>query len=284
MSRNLRFVTRRIHLLLVVPPSLWAAFFAVLAAGCASGPPKVPYPAFIQSDQLEDVFLASLPGVRAKQFSGDAQTRRSSNRVDLPPDWKGTTGASPGKTLEIFVLAGTVEVGDLTLSAGGYVYAPPGNIGFNLHTTGGARVLYYVDDVDPAAMIRTPILLDSKLVAWQPTNVDGVEIKELRSDPGSGARIWLERIAPGAKLPWQSSSAIREGYLAVGQFQQSECVNGDVRTGTYGPGGYFYRPAGSFSGGPEAKALTESIWVLRERRKGEVTTADTCRPTPAFAN
>jgi len=263
-----------------MPPSLWAAFFALLIAGCASGPPKLPYPAFIQADTLPDVFLASLPGVRAKQFSGDAQTRRSSNRIDLPPGWQGTTGASPGKTLELFVLAGNVDVGDMTLTPGGYLYAPAGNIGFNLRTNNGARVLYYLDDVDPATMIRTPILLDSKLVDWQPTDIQGVQVKELRSDPGSGARIWLERVDPGAVFPWQSSSAIREGYLAAGQFQQSECVNGEVSTGIYLPGGYFYRPAGTFSGGPRAKALTESIWVLRERTKGEVTTTDACRPTP----
>lgn len=263
-----------------MPPSFWAAFFVVLIAGCAAGPPKLPYPAFIQSDALPDVFLASLPGVRAKQFSGDPQTRRSSNRVDLPPGWQGTTGASPGKTLELFVLAGQVDAGDIALPPGGYLYAPAGNIGFNLNTSEGARVLYYLDDVDPATMIRTPILLDSKFVDWQPTAVKGVDIKELRSDPGSGGRIWLERIAPGAVLPWQSSSAIREGYLAAGQFQGSECVNGEVRTGTYQPGGYFYRPAGTFSGGPKAKALTESIWVLRERSKGTIITTDACRPAP----
>jgi Domain of unknown function (DUF4437) len=261
-----------------MPPSLWAAFFVVLIAGCASAPTKVPYPAFIQADTLQDVFLASLPGVRAKQFSGDAQTRRSSNRVDLPPGWQGTSGASPGKTLELFVLAGKVDAGDITLSPGGYLYAPAGNIGFNLRTTDGARVLYYIDDVDPATMIRTPILLDSQLVDWQPTDTAGVQIKELRSDPGSGARIWLEHVAPGAVLPWRASSAIREGYLAAGQFQQSECVNGDVRTGVYQPGGYFYRPAGAYSGGPKAKALTDSLWVLRERTTGTVTTADACRP------
>lgn len=264
-----------------MPPSLWAAFFALLLAACASGSPKLPYPAFIQADELQDVFLASLPGVRAKQFSGDPQTRRSSNRIDLPPGWQGTTGASPGKMLEIFVLAGTVDVGDVALTSGGYLYAPPGNIGFNMRTTDGARVLYYLDDVDPTTMIRTPILLDSKLVAWQATAAEGVEVKELRSDPGSGARIWLERVAPGAALPWQSSSAIREGYLAAGSFQQSECVDGEVRSSIYQPGGYFYRPAGVFSGGPKAKALTYSLWVLRERTTGTVTTADACLPSPA---
>ncbi len=136
-----RFATRRRHLLLTMPPSLWAAFFALLVAGCASGPPKVPYPAFVVSDELPDIFMASLPGVRAKQFSGDPQTRRTSNRIDLPQAWKGTTGAAPGKSLEIFLLAGDLQVGDVKLGTGGYAHVPPGSFGFNLQTSDGARIL-----------------------------------------------------------------------------------------------------------------------------------------------
>ena len=33
---------------------------ALLLAACASGPPEVPYPAFIQVDELDDVFMATL--------------------------------------------------------------------------------------------------------------------------------------------------------------------------------------------------------------------------------
>jgi hypothetical protein len=273
----MRFVTSRLHLQLVMPPSFWAAFFVVAVAGCAAGPPKLPYPAFIQSDELENVYLASLPGVDAKQFSGDPQTRRTTNRIDLPPGWQGTTGGAPGKSLEIFVLAGDLMVSDVSLHSGGYVFAPPGSFGFNLHTSEGARILYYLDDVDAMAMIRAPIILDSGILEWRPTGIDGVDIKELRADPGNGSRTWLQRIRPGAALPWQSSSVIREGYLAAGQFQQSECVAGEVNTWTYLPGGYFYRPGGALSGGPEARALTESVWVLRERSASQITTSSSCQ-------
>ena len=56
-----------------------------------------------------------MPGVYAKQFAGNPQTRRTSNRIDLPPGWQGTTGGAPGKALEIFVLTGDLEVGDIRL-------------------------------------------------------------------------------------------------------------------------------------------------------------------------
>ena len=57
---------------------------------------------------------------------------------------------------------------------------------------------------------------------------------------------------------------IREGYLVNGRYRHSECVAGEVHTGDYLPGGYFYRPPGTINGGPEAAATSESIWLLRE--------------------
>jgi quercetin dioxygenase-like cupin family protein len=276
VSTFMRFVTGQLHLLLAMPPRFWAAFFVLLVAGCASGPPKMPYPAFLQADELENAYLASVPGTLAKQFSGDPQTRRTTNRIDLPAGWEGTTGGAPGMMLEIVVLNGDVMVGDVKLVSGGYAYVPPGTFAYNITTSNGAQILYYRDVVDPLAMIQTPVILDARLIDWQPTDQDGVTIKDLRSDPGNGARTWLMRIEPGASIPWQSSSVIREGYLASGNYQHSECVVGEIRTWTYLPGGYFLRPAGAVNGGPEAKAITESVWVLRERSAGADRITDAC--------
>jgi len=277
VSTFMRFVTGQLHLLLAMPPRFWAAFFFLVLAGCASGPPKMPYPAFLQTDELENAYLASVPGTVAKQFSGDPQTRRTSNRIDLPAGWEGTTGGAPGMMLEIVVLNGDVTVGDVKLGPGGYAYIPPGSFAYNITTGNGAQILYFRDIVDPLAMIQTAIILDARLVDWQPTEHDGIAIKELRSDPGSGARTWLQRFSPGADIPWQSSSVIREGYLASGQHQHSECVVGEVRTWTYSPGGYFLRPAGAVNGGPEAMAITDSVWVLRERGAGVDRPAENCQ-------
>ena len=119
------------------------------AGGCASGPPELPYPAFMQVDELNDVFVASLPGVRAKQLAGDPMTRRSSKRIDLPADWSGTSGGAPGRSLEIFVLQGGLTIADLELGPGGYAFLPSGSLGFNLSSPSGARILYFLNDVDP---------------------------------------------------------------------------------------------------------------------------------------
>lgn len=258
----------------LVPVASLACVF--LLSACASGPPELPYPAFVQVDELNDIFMASLPGVRAKQLAGDPQTRRTSNRVDLPPGWKGTTGGTPGRSLEIFVVKGELSIADVALPRGGYAYLPAGSLGFNLGSDAGAQVLYFLNDVDPDSMIRSPLILNSQLVSWEPTDLAGVSIKELRMDPGNSARTWLLKIATGATLPWQLSTGLREGYFLSGSYQHTECVDGQPFTWQYLPGGYFYRPANVINAGPEATAMTESVWFLRETKGGKHETVPAC--------
>lgn len=253
-------------------------FAITLLVACAGGPPEVPYPAFVQADELEDIFMASLPGVRGKQLAGDPQTRRTSNRVDLPPDWKGTSGGVPGRSLEIFVVAGRLNITDLELDSGGYAFLPAGSLGFNLESPDGARILYFVNDTDPESVIRSPIIIDADILEWQPTATPGVMTRELRNDPGNGARTWLMRIESGASVPWQSSTAIREGYLMTGHYQHSECVLGEALTWQYTRGGYFYRPAGAVNGGPLSGGETDAIWFLRETGRGSETVEPGCLP------
>ena len=253
-----------------------AGLLALLAA-CASNNkmPDVPYPAFVATGEIQEQFLAALPGIRARVYSSDMRTRTMSARVDIPRDWKGTTGGDPGKSLEIFVLAGELQFSDFRLGPGGYAYVPPGSLGFSLVSDDGAQVLYFLDEVDPSSVIRSPVILDSRLVDWQPVG-RGLFKRSLRDDPGSGARSWLLRIEPGAMQAWESSSVAREGYLVSGQYRHSECVAGVSVTADYPVGGYFRRPAMAVNGGPESVATTETIWFLRELEKGELRVEDGC--------
>ncbi len=262
MNRNLRKVLLGIS--------------AIVIAACTGGPPELPYPAYVQVDELGDVFMASLPGVTAKQLSGDAMTRRTSNRIDLPKDWQGTSGGVPGRSMEIFIIAGELALADIVLESGGYAFLPAGSLGFNLNASDGARILYFVNDTDPEAVIRSPILINSELLPWQDTTTVGISTKELRSDPGSGAKTWLLRVSSGAAPPWQSSSATREGYLLSGNQQYAECVNGEIEHGQYVAGGYFYRPADTINGGPDSLALRESIWVMRETEGSQIAIWPSC--------
>jgi quercetin dioxygenase-like cupin family protein len=255
---------------------LTVSALAFLGAGCASSPDAPNYPAFVISDEIPDMFVAALPGIHAKEYTGESRSRSASRRIVLPTGWSGTTGGEPGNALEIFVLSGDLTLADVALTAGGYVYVPPGSLGFNLVSDEGATILWFLSEFDSNAVIRSPLILDSKLVDWQATDLVGVFKKELRADPGNGEQAWLMRYEPGAQIPWQSSSAQLEGYLVSGQFQDSECVAGQAYTDIYLPGGYFRRPADSVHGGPEVSAIADAVWFLRERRESKTNYDVTC--------
>lgn len=260
------------------PRSVLVFAAALGIAACASGPRPPPYPAFVDVGAIPEQFMATLPGIRARQFAGDPETGTSATRIDLPAGWEGTTGGAAGKSVEIFVLAGTLELADIELGPGGYAYVPPGSLGFNLYSPGGARLLWFSDDVDRNAMIRTPIILDSGLVEWQPGPFPGTWVRELRADPGSGARTWLWRVEPAAALPFRQAAAKREGYLVEGSFRESECVAGEAYTDSYAPGGYFSRPGGAVYGGPASGAVTESVWLMRQAVEAAESTVAGCSP------
>ena len=246
---------------------------AVLSIGaCASGPPDVPYPAFIQADDLPDAFVAALPGARVKQFGGDSRSVRSSNRLLLPADWDFGTGAAPDKSLEIFVLAGEIELAGFSLRPGGYAWLPAGYTGATLRSRSGAELLYFLSDAEERSAIQVPLITSVESSRWRPLSEDaaefGLSVMELRSDPGSGAKTWLLKIDPVATQGWESYSAEVEGYLVSGNYKHSECIAGQSRTGSYLPGGYFFRPAGAINAGPEARSLETSIWFLRTPGNG----------------
>lgn len=245
---------------------LFLSTLPLFVAACAASLPTVPYPVYVQTNELPDTFQASLPGTRAKILVADASSRRSSMILQLPPDYSFSTGGIPDKTLEIYVLEGEVTLGEFELGPGGYAFLPSRSMGASMKSRSGALMLYFLDDVHPGAVIQTPIISDSKLIAWAtPDSVDefGMATKELRYDPGSGARTWLYRIEPGAIQSWQHASTVEEGFLVSGLYQHAECRDGIAVPGEYAKGGYYLRPADAVNGGPSSVALETSIWLVR---------------------
>jgi hypothetical protein len=238
-----------------------------LLAACAGQKPQVSYPAFVQVDDIPDSFVAGLPGTRAKILSSNLDSRRSSLLLLIPPDWNFGTGGSPEKTLELFLLEGDLTLGEFNLEPGGYAFLPARSMGVKMSSRSGALLLYFLDDVQPDAVIQSPIINNSNLLDWQAIsgNVEdfGISIKELRADPGSGARTWLKKIEPGAVQGWQQASAVQEGYMVSGHYQHNECGQGGIVPGEYSAGGYFMRPAGAINGGPNAIAVETTVWVMR---------------------
>lgn len=248
-------------------PLLRLCILLTVLAACASKPPHVPYPVFQQADQIPDSFLAGLPGTRAKILAGASRSRSASMLLQIPEDWDFGTGAALDKTLEIYLLEGDLTLGEFTLEPGGYAYLPSGSLGTRMTSRSGALLLYFLDDVRPGAIIETPIINNSNLLEWQSDSnragAFGIASKELRADPGSGARTWLEKIDPGAVQSWQSATTAQEGFLLSGQYRHAECVSDQVVSGEYLPGGYFLRPAEAVNGGSDAVASQSAVWLMR---------------------
>ena len=252
---------------------------ALAPGACSSGPPKVPYPAFVAVDELPDAFIANLPGVRAKRLAGDPETRQFSSRIIIPADWQFTTGASPGQSVEIFVLAGRLTVGEFELTSGGYAWLPPGSSGSQLKTDDGAVILYFVANASDTAAIQTPLITNAELLGWSPLS-PGFWSRTLRSDPGNGSSTWLLRVDSGARTRWHRSATSLEGYLVSGDMTVSECVAGKVITANYSSGGYFMRPPGAVHGGPAEETRNGAVWFLRAPGETAMEMLEGCSATP----
>ncbi len=251
------------------------ASLCILLAACPASTPTLPYPAFVETDELPDTFMATLPGVRAKRYAEDYASRTGRYRIDLPAEWKGTSGGVPDAALEIYVIAGELMVGDFKLIPGGYAYLPSGGFGFRLSSASGARVLWFMSAEPSSALIRAPIINDGVTADWTEL-APGVSVRELRFDPGSGARTWLQRTTSEAAGGWRSLATAREGYLVSGSDTVSECVEGKVRTGTYEPGGYFLRTANAVYGGGKTATETGATWFYRQLENVEEQPAADC--------
>lgn len=262
-------------------PGLKRTFIALLLiTGCASGPPTTPFPAFVIVNELPDSFIAGLPGVRAKLLTGDTRTRQSGSRIRIPPDWEFSSGASPGLSVEVFVLSGELKLGEYSLTEGGYAYVPSGSTGLPMRSDNGATILYFLDSANDAAVIQTPLITNAALLSWESPvfnyGSDGLSEKVLRADPGSGTKTWLLKLDPGARQSWQSSNQPHEGYLLSGSTMGSECVNGEVLSAEYFPSGYFHRPPGAVHGGPEATTAVGAVWFMRVPANERIAVVDDC--------
>ena len=246
--------------------------------GCTSNPGlgDVPYPAFMQVDERKETSIATMPGVRVVPLLGDAEESNFGSLIDIPPGWTGTIGGTSDTFVELFVLSGELLLSEINLESGGYAYLPAGNLDYGLRTSAGATVLYFHDESDSKAFPRPPII-NERTYDWHYA-IDGVSVVLLRHDTGNGSRTWLRKITQGTSEPWESSSATREGYLISGEYTTSECVAGKAVTGRYRPGGYFRRPPGALSGGPQANAVSESVWFFREGPNAGIEYHEKCTP------
>jgi hypothetical protein len=248
-----------------------------MLTACASNKPSIPYPAFVQLDTRPGSFVASFPGLRPKALFMDTRTGRSGYRLQVPAGWDWSTAATPGLSVEIFVLQGELHLADLTLQAGGYAYLPAGSLGFAMRSANGAELLYFIDAPNPDAVIRTPLITSRDYLDWRSLDGSpGLSVAELRLDPGTGARTWLLRVDPQTTIGWQKAGFALEGYLVSGDFKYSECVADKPIAGSYLPGGYFFRPADRVHGSAGPATAGGATWFFRRAADGDVSQGLQC--------
>lgn len=265
------------------------AMAALAAAGCASQEPPPPsFTGFIQAQTAPVEPWSPYPGVTARRLSADEFTGRSAIHLSVPLGWRWSGMVNTVYSREWYVLEGRVQAGERLLRGGDLLYVPAGAQPPALTAMGAAELLAFTDPADPASGLRQTFVASSRALHWRPGTVArdagvplDLSVKDLKNDPGTGARTWLVKIGPGVQVPWESHSVVEEGYLLEGDYRLSECLPEGRKDGEYLPGGYFRRPANWIHSGPDSGTDGGAVWLMRSPGALDATFHDDCRPPPA---
>lgn len=190
--------------------------------------------------------------------------------MELPAGWQWQPARARRQSLEFYVLSGAVQWGDEKLSAHDYAYLPATAPAPLLAAHGEVEVLVFFDpprDTD-GNQARVRHADDG---GWRPGIVAerdagirlALEVRDLLWVESTGQRTWLLRARPDLVVPWERHETVEEGFLVAGDYRLVECLPEGPVSGSYRPGGYFYRPPGVVHGGPEAGSSDEVMWLLR---------------------
>jgi hypothetical protein len=185
-------------------------------------------------------------GAKIRILSRDDETGALSGVLRLPAGYERPEGQLPAAA-ELFVLEGTLRIGDAIAERGHFEHAPAAAAQEPWRTELGATVFLMTrgsadfspggGGADPAGRIR----MDTNRIPWvgQATAgpPPGIFSKRLRYDEATGERVFLCSMVPRYDYPMiEYHDCAEESYV----------LKGDVRMGTSGlmtAGSYFWRPA-----------------------------------------
>ena len=190
--------------------------------------------------------------------------------MELPQGWQWQPPPMRRQSLELYVLAGTLQLGDARLSAHDYAYLPATAPAPPLAADGEVQVLVYFDPPRSTDGDRLRVR-HADDGGWRPGIVAerdagirlALEVRDLLWIEATGQRTWLLRARPDLVVPWERHETVEEGFLVAGDYRLVECLPTGPVSGSYRPGGYFYRPAGIVHGGPESGSSDSVTWLLR---------------------
>jgi hypothetical protein len=213
-----------------------------------------------------------------------ADGRRLVAVADLPAGWSSLLPLERDHTLEMLILEGELSFDGAALGPYHYAYLPVGaDAPVWTAAAQGARVLMFLDPPRATDGSRVRII-DSEHLPWRAgvvaerdTGVTlAVEVKDLLWVEETGQRTWLLRLGTDFAFPWEVHDTPEEGFLLEGHFRLGECLDDGPVQGEYGPGGYFYRPAGVPHGGMESGTDSYAFFLLRTPTNLTVKFKDAC--------
>lgn len=210
----------------------------------------------------------NVPGPVLKLLREDAVSGAQTFLLHLPPNWHDPALDWHPSTEEGYIIAGEVTLNDRRLTAGCYLFRPPGilhgpaaaphELGATIvqRTNGPLRILRYTGKKFPHRDLQ-PITDDhlTSDVKWtEKRNTRKLPWHKVTTGGWSGTRLrWVHRntrtggglVMLDLPAGWRGEGSQARG--AVEEFVLSgELSAGDV---TYGKWGYAYRPAGQPAGG-----------------------------------
>ncbi len=194
-------------------------------------------------------------GVDAKALSRDADSKAVSAILRYPKGWELSGAHHLDSDEELFVLKGSLSVGNLTYGQGDYAYLPAGYLRDGMAAPDGADVLTFFEG--PHARIDGPAAdgvydarklverIASHDVEWgsatdPKVKAPGVRRLGLRKDPETGDTTWLldidETGMGGDVNRLETHPVVEEVFLLSGEMH--------MPMGVLKQGAYFWRPPG----------------------------------------
>jgi len=217
-----------------------------------------PHTEFIQCQALAWQTLgpdSARPGADAKLLSRDDSSRAVSAILRYPKAWDLDGTHHLDSDEELFVLKGSLVVGDITYGEGDYAYLPAGYVRDSMAAPDGADVLTFFEgahariDGTPAAGIYDSDKLVERIashhVEWgsatdPKVKAPGVRRLGLRKDAETGDTTWLldidETGMGGDVNRLETHPVVEEVFLLSGEMH--------MPMGVLKQGAYFWRPPG----------------------------------------
>jgi len=146
-------------------------------------------------------------GARYKILSSDPESGAFTAVLLLPAGYRRTAGHLSSET-ELYVLGGTLRVGETTCGAGYYEYALPGSTVEEWTAVEPCEILFMARG-EPPEFLSGPgrggsegrVQIDTETMPWMNTTIPGLSpgvcLKVLREVPATGEAVFIMGLMPG---------------------------------------------------------------------------------------